>query len=333
MGQNCCKFETPFENLEEEEEDEGAPTPLPPMIQVVEYDVGIVGEVMAILAHLLSNGVNLMKKDGVELYFTLCDTLGDTLKTLGHNQETRLTCRHTSSATELCVVTTLGLKDPLVDSLAEYTRGKTLEGFKCSTCPGNLEQDCFRQICFDKLSPMLQFRLNRGGYDFEKDQRMKLLNHCVFPDELDMEPYTLGYINKQQANRSETQQEARNMRYQLLGIVAASGETYDTNFHYYSYLKTGDQWLKFEDGNVSEVDMADPEQQGRWRDAYLLFYCRTDLISVLGTADVPRDTSTESEDLLPSPFDSAAHQILNLLFEDKAEYGKAKDIFDQFKCI
>ena len=70
--------------------------------------------------------------------------------------------------------------------------------------------------------------------------------------------------------------------------------------HYYSYIKHGDRWYKFDDGDVTEVNMEDDEElktqcwggeymsevfdhmlkrmsyrrQKRWWNAYMLFYCR-----------------------------------------------------------
>ena len=53
-------------------------------------------------------------------------------------------------------------------------------------------------------------------------------------------------------------------RYHLRGIVACRGSPYAATFQYYSYVKTGDQWLKFEDGTVTEVDMEDGHELERY---------------------------------------------------------------------
>ena len=79
-------------------------------------------------------------------------------------------------------------------------------------------------------------------------------------------------------------------------MVVHSGQA--NGGHYYSYIKDGDRWYKFDDGDVTEVNMEDDEElktqcwggeymsevfdhmlkrmsyrrQKRWWNAYILFY-------------------------------------------------------------
>lgn len=44
--------------------------------------------------------------------------------------------------------------------------------------------------------------LRRFEYDFDKMQRVKVNDYCEFPMELDMEPYTQDYLDRQEAKDS-----------------------------------------------------------------------------------------------------------------------------------
>lgn len=145
-------------------------------------------------------------------------------------------------------------------------------------------------------------QLKRFDYDFERDAAVKFNDYFEFPRELDMEPYTVAGMAKRENEAVDCEPEDLDpnviRKYNLRGMVVHSGQA--SGGHYYSYIKDGQKWYKFDDGDVTEVNMEDDEElktqcwggeymsevfdhmlkrmsyrrQKRWWNAYMLFYCR-----------------------------------------------------------
>ena len=167
------------------------------------------------------------------------------------------------------------------------------------------------------MPPILVIQLKRFDYDFERDAAVKFNDYFEFPRELDMEPYTVAGLARRENEAVDCEPEDLDpgivRKYRLRGMVVHSGQA--SGGHYYSYIKDGDKWYKFDDGDVTEVNMQDDEEfksqcwggeymsevfdhmlkrmsyrrQKRWWNAYMLFYCRADLEPGLDEAALSGD--------------------------------------------
>jgi len=318
-----------------------------------DYNLSILKQVQAIFGHLsstqlqyyvpkglwrhfkmLGEPVNLREQqDAVEFFMTLIDTIDEALKAVGHeqvcarvlggvisDQKICKTCPHRYSRQEPCSVISVDVKNHsnLMDSLAEYTKGELLEtenAYYCERCDKKV--DTVKRLCVKKLPPILVIQLKRFDYDFERDAAVKFNDYFEFPRDLDMEPYTVAGLARRENEAVDCEPEDLDesivRKYKLRGMVVHSGQA--SGGHYYSYIKDGDKWFKFDDGDVTEVNMADDEEfksqcwggeymsevfdhmlkrmsyrrQKRWWNAYMLFYCRADLESTLDAQGLARD--------------------------------------------
>ena len=332
------------ERVEDEGEDEG---------EKGDYNLTILKQVQAIFGHLaatqlqyyvpkglwrhfkmLGEPVNLREQqDAVEFFMTLIDTIDEALKGVGaeqvcskvlggviSDQKICKTCPHRYSRQEPCSVISVDVKNHsnLQDSLAEYTKGELLEtenAYYCERCDKKV--DTVKRLCIKKLPPILVIQLKRFDYDFERDAAVKFNDYFEFPRELDMEPYTVAGLAKKENEAVDVEPEDLDTnivrKYRLRGMVVHSGQA--SGGHYYSYIKDGEKWFKFDDGEVTEVNMADDEEfksqcwggeymsevfdhmikrmsyrrQKRWWNAYMLFYCRADLEEGLDASGLSRD--------------------------------------------
>ena len=317
-----------------------------------DYNLTILKQVQAIFGHLsstqlqyyvprglwrhfrmLGEPVNLREQqDAVEFFMTLTDTIDEALKSVNHeqicstvlggvisDQKICKPCPHRYSRQEPCSVIPVDVKNysNLQDSLAEYTKGELLEtenAYYCERCDKKV--DTVKRLCVKKLPPILVIQLKRFDYDYERDAAVKFNDYFEFPRELDMEPYTVAGMAKREKEAVDCEPEDLDpnivRRYKLRGMVVHSGQA--SGGHYYSYIKDGDKWYKFDDGDVSEVNMEDDEElknqcwggeymsevfdhmlkrmsyrrQKRWWNAYMLFYCRTDIEPQQSEADLVR---------------------------------------------
>ena len=100
-----------------------------------------------------------------------------------------------------------------------------------------------------------------------------------------MEPYTVAGLAKRENEAVDFEPEDLDptvvRKYNLRGMVVHSGQA--SGGHYYSYIRQGDAWFKFDDGDVTEVCMEDDEELKNqcWGGEYLsevrlnirLFFC------------------------------------------------------------
>jgi len=318
-----------------------------------DYNLTILKQVQSIFGHLsstqlqyyvpkglwrhfrmLGEPVNLREQqDAVEFFMTLIDTIDEAMKSVGHeqvcskvlggvisDQKICKTCPHRYSRQEPCSVISVDVKNHsnLMDSLAEYTKGELLEtenAYYCERCDKKV--DTVKRLCVKKLPPILVIQLKRFDYDFERDAAVKFNDYFEFPRELDMEPYTVAGLARRENEAVDCEPEDLDpsivRKYRLRGMVVHSGQA--SGGHYYSYIKDGDKWYKFDDGDVTEVNMQEDEEfksqcwggeymsevfdhmlkrmsyrrQKRWWNAYMLFYCRADLEPGLDESGLARD--------------------------------------------
>ncbi|CAM9309084.1 unnamed protein product [Discosporangium mesarthrocarpum] len=112
-------------------------------------------------------------------------------------------CEHTSERTEPFLVLTAEVqaKATLEESLQLYVAGEMLTGdnrYLCEKCGERVTAQ--RRCAIKTLPPTLIIHLKRFDFDLETMTRRKLNHRCSFPMELDMEPWTIEGINRQEHN-------------------------------------------------------------------------------------------------------------------------------------
>ncbi|XP_039296311.1 LOW QUALITY PROTEIN: probable ubiquitin carboxyl-terminal hydrolase FAF-X [Nilaparvata lugens] len=310
-----------------------------------EYNIGILKQVQAIFGHLAysklqyyiprglwkhfklqGEPVNLREQqDAVEFFMSLVESIDEALKALGQeqimgkilggsysDQKICKGCPHRYSKEEPFSVISVDIRNhsTLLDSLEQYVKGELLEGadaYHCDKC--NKKVVTVKRLCVKKLPPILAIQLKRFEYDFERVCAIKFNDYFEFPRHLDMAPYTVTGLAKQEGEMVDCEGGVAAggcTKYQLTGIVVHSGQA--SGGHYYSYIhhrpsEGPPRWYKFDDGDVSECKMEDDEEmkmqcfggdymgevfdhmlkrmsyrrQKRWWNAYMLYYTRNDV--------------------------------------------------------
>lgn len=216
-------------------------------------------------------------------------------------------------------------KKNLVESLESYVEGEMLEGdnaYHCEPCDKKVR--AMKRQSIKILPRYLVLALRRFEFDYETMVKVKVNDAFEFPMELDMEPYTQEYLMKKekegiQGNKEDKvnvdikmdfdssmdssnirlKKNKHNYKYKLTGVIIHTG-TADSG-HYYSIVKDNkENWLEFNDTNVSYYDIADLPGEAfgglenftykdqskveKVTNAYLLFY-EKDLQSDLANDD------------------------------------------------
>jgi len=176
-------------------------------------------------------------------------------------------CRHRSEREEEFMVCQLEVKGKksIKESLDLYVEGEMLEGenkYLCGEC--NEKRDAQKRACFVSLPNVLIVHLKRFDYDLELLRKIKVNDHCEFPEVLNMEKYTKDFLDKAAASSEETPEAGGDSQhdYELVGILVHSG-TADTG-HYYSFIKErfpiagreSSEWFQFNDEIVTPFDPA-----------------------------------------------------------------------------
>lgn len=88
-------------------------------------------------------------------------------------------------------------KLPRVDTnLAHTTSHNRDNKYHCGSC--NDKVDALKRCCISRLPDNLIIHLKRFEFDLEAMKRIKLNEYCVFPNTLDMEPYTKEGLAKKE---------------------------------------------------------------------------------------------------------------------------------------
>eukprot|EP01087_Luapelamoeba_hula_P004813 TRINITY_DN1477_c2_g1_i2.p1 TRINITY_DN1477_c2_g1~~TRINITY_DN1477_c2_g1_i2.p1 ORF type:complete len:2138 (-),score=282.67 TRINITY_DN1477_c2_g1_i2:109-6522(-) len=277
----------------------------------------------------------------------LAQTLGGTLS----NQFISRDCPHVSEREESFFALSLDIKNKknITESLELYVQGDVLEGenkYACSQC--NDKVDALKRCCISALPDNLVIHLKRFEFDLETMKRIKLNEHCVFPTNLNMEPYTKeGLARKEGRPIGDLPPRAPSYyQFELAGILVHSG-TADWG-HYYSFVKERIprapglplRWYHFNDTLVEPFDEQDipkacyggsdpvmewdpmegkqvQKYKARPNNAYILFYRRVEPIVDKPTELFGKDASA----LVPSP-------IYQSIWEGNTAFYHDKNIFD-----
>ncbi|XP_038074652.1 ubiquitin carboxyl-terminal hydrolase 24-like isoform X2 [Patiria miniata] len=164
----------------------------------------------------------------------------------------------------------------LESSLDQFVRGELLDGdnaYFCEKC--NEKRNTIKRMCIKTLPPVLVIQLKRFDYDWEAGRALKFDDYFKFPWVLDMEPYTVKGIARQEGQQPDEASSAGtpdNSKphtsedlYHLVGIIVHSGQA--NAGHYYSFIKdrwgttmtnnSKGKWFKFNDTVVDEFDMSE----------------------------------------------------------------------------
>uniref|UniRef100_A0A914VAW5 USP domain-containing protein n=1 Tax=Plectus sambesii TaxID=2011161 RepID=A0A914VAW5_9BILA len=282
--------------------------------------------------------VNLREQqDALEFFNSVVESVDEGLKSLGEapacervfgglfaDQKICKGCPHRYQRDEPFTSLSVDIRshNNLLDSLKEYVKGDLLDNdnaYLCERC--NKKVAAIKRLCISKLPACLTIQLKRFDFDWEHEVPVKFNDCFEFPLELDMEPYTVRGLAKQEGESIAEEEigqttdttaltpEDGSSLFRLRGVVVHSGQA--NGGHYYSFIRSdrGDgKWYKFDDTDVHEHDLSTeddmrnawfggeyitdmfdhitkrytPRRQKRWWNAYLLFYERI-------TADQPAE--------------------------------------------
>jgi hypothetical protein len=167
--------------------------------------------------------------------------------------------------------------------------------YSCEACGRHVE--AVKQISIKSLPDNLIFHLKRFEYAFDIGKRIKVNDWFQFPREIDLFPYTMGYIEMQEKEIKRSKEETEEI-YELVGVLVHTGTA--ESGHYYSYIRDPRprdsvpdpkvQWFEFNDSEVKpwRIEELDhwcfggaeltydpaffPEPPFKSYSAYMLFY-------------------------------------------------------------
>jgi ubiquitin C-terminal hydrolase len=139
----------------------------------------------------------------------------------------------------------------LSEALIKYITGDTISDYFCDKCKKKV--DVVKRTCIHDLPNVLIVHLQRIIFNFDTMMNEKINSKLEFPNELDLEPYTVEYLEKIDANNAKTspikeehegppveeakvEKDPSYYKYKLAGVVVHYG-TADAG-HYYSYINT-----------------------------------------------------------------------------------------------
>ncbi|CAG10925.1 unnamed protein product, partial [Tetraodon nigroviridis] len=276
-----------------------------------------------------------LKKMGREQIFK------NTFQGIFSDQKICKDCPHRYEREETFMALNLGVTScqSLEISLDQFVRGEVLEGSNAYYCEKCKEKVCVtfwgvlfqhtvviylnmvvfcsaqrttvKRTCIKSLPSVLCIHLMRFGFDWESGRSIKYDEQIRFPWVLNMEPYTVAGMARQDCSGEGGEGRAEGSsggsprkkvtiseNYELVGVVVHSGQAHAG--HYYSFIKdrrgsARGRWYKFNDTVVEEFDMNDetleyecfggeyrpkvydqsnpyPDVRRRYWNAYMLFY-------------------------------------------------------------
>jgi ubiquitin carboxyl-terminal hydrolase 9/24 len=103
---------------------------------------------------------------------------------------------------QLALTIQVSQKNNLLEGLRTFVEGEMLEGenaYYCEQCKKKV--NTLKRVCLKKLPNHLVFVLKRFEFDFNTYSKLKINDYYEFPDEIDMEPYTLQGNLKSKSKR------------------------------------------------------------------------------------------------------------------------------------
>uniref|UniRef100_A0A3B4YJE4 Ubiquitin carboxyl-terminal hydrolase 24 n=1 Tax=Seriola lalandi dorsalis TaxID=1841481 RepID=A0A3B4YJE4_SERLL len=230
------------------------------------------------------------QQDAYEFFTSLVDQLDEHLKKMGREQIFKNTfqgifsdqkickdCPHRYEREETFMALNLGVTScqSLEISLDQFVRGEVLEGsnaYYCEKCKE--KRTTVKRTCIKSLPSVLCIHLMRFGFDWESGRSIKYDEQIRFPWVLNMEPYTVSGMARQDCSGEGGEGRGDGMsggsprkkvtiseNYELVGVVVHSGQAHAG--HYYSFIK--DLFQAFGANPY-------PDVRRRYWNAYMLFY-------------------------------------------------------------
>ena len=262
------------------------------------------------------------------------------------NQVISKECDHVSENFEDFYTISVAVKgkNSLSESLDLYVECDILEGdnkYECSKCSAKV--DALKRCCISELPNNLIIHMRRFEFDIEEMRRMKVNDHCQFPMDLNMEPYTKEGLARKEAEKEgkmipDFQRPFSYYQYELVGILVHHGTA--ESGHYYSFIKDRENttWYQFNDKivdyfderdisrscfggyeNFTEYDMSVRKHVQNFRqredNAYMLFYQR------IQQEKVPSDEITIEPISLLSP-------VYQSIWQENIQFFSDKYLFD-----
>jgi ubiquitin carboxyl-terminal hydrolase 22/27/51 len=178
----------------------------------------------------------------------------------------------------------------LMECLDRFTSAETLsaEGgnYHCRTCGS--AQEAKKKLSLVRLPPVVPIHLKRFRHEKTLATSSKVETKIRFPLTLDLTPYAASSSSKSKGDsalpngtaavnnsNSKPADEDDWIRpdaiYELSSVVVHKGKI--DNGHYVSYSRQGEDWFRFDDSMVVQVD----EKEAMGCEAYMLFYVIRDL--------------------------------------------------------
>ncbi len=179
----------------------------------------------------------------------------------------------------------------LTECLDRFTSAETLsaEGgnYHCRTCGS--AQEAKKKLSLVRLPPVVPIHLKRFRHEKTLATSSKVETKIRFPLTLDLTPYTSSSSSKSKGDAampngtgavnhsdSKATDEEDNWTppdpiYELSSVVVHKGKI--DNGHYVSYSRQGEDWYRFDDSMVVQVD----EKEAMGCEAYMLFYVLREL--------------------------------------------------------
>ncbi|KAI8638136.1 hypothetical protein BD408DRAFT_423510 [Parasitella parasitica] len=132
----------------------------------------------------------------------------------------------------------------LNDSFKRYVDKETMYGENKYMAEGYGLQDACKGVSFESFPPVLHLQLKRFEYDMQRDTMVKINDHHVFPDEINLEEF-----------HSTPSKNPNDCNYVLHGVLVHSGDI--DGGHYFALLKPerDGKWFRFDDDRVTPVTL------------------------------------------------------------------------------
>jgi ubiquitin carboxyl-terminal hydrolase 22/27/51 len=174
----------------------------------------------------------------------------------------------------------------LSECLERFTNAETLstDSYFCRKCNENREAK--KKLTLARLPPVLPIHLKRFSHTKSNSQSNKVDTKVRFPFTLDLAPYISSAAAQAKAKpHAPAEDDPDNIDvktrgsngagkdaappepiYELSSVVVHKGKI--DNGHYVSYARQGQEWFRFDDSMVVQVD----EKEVLGAEAYMLFY-------------------------------------------------------------
>lgn len=179
----------------------------------------------------------------------------------------------------------------LTECLGRFTSTETLSAeagsYNCRTCSS--PQEAKKKFSLSRLPPVVPIHLKRFSHSKSLKESSKVETKIRFPVSLDLSPYTTSSSAKSKAtaasedlpngsaaiNNTDAKPDETGSAlarpptrpvYELSSVVVHKGKI--DNGHYVSYSRQGDEWFRFDDSMVVQVE----EKEVLGAEAYMLFY-------------------------------------------------------------